>query len=235
MLAQAVRAHLRALNQAVVADEKPNGDVCFYQLAEEGTEVFLRKVRDLSLAKSGRAFRTKGKSGVRRRPQRTRRLVDLNPPAKPLPIGLGRETDSVDHVPAGVEKFSGIEPIARPFFNRYESLAPARKEKLEIATGRVPAAWRAPDLRIGADAARHSPGVLAEGDHAAKSSHPAQEHGPPRKERNQRAPAGDAHVCTKDGIEQRIGGEDALLDLRSLPLRYPMVHEVTIQKEGSAV
>ena len=57
MLAQAARAHLRALNQAVVADEKPNGDFRFYQLAEEGTEVFLRKVRDLSLAKSGRAFR----------------------------------------------------------------------------------------------------------------------------------------------------------------------------------
>jgi hypothetical protein len=103
MLAQTARAHLPALNQAVVADEKPNGDLRFYELAEEGTEVFLRKEWDLSLAKSGRTFSTGGKSKGRRRLQGTRRMVELNPPAKRLPIGLRRETDSVDHIPAGVE------------------------------------------------------------------------------------------------------------------------------------
>ena len=40
-------------------------------------------------------------------------MVEFNPPAKRFRIGLRRETDSADDFPAGVEKFRGIEPIAR--------------------------------------------------------------------------------------------------------------------------
>jgi len=135
-------------------------------------------------------------------------------------------------ITSSVEKLQGIEPITRLFFNRYESTAPARKEELQISAEGAPAARRAPDVWIIADATQHSTGIPTEQDHTAKGSHAPKQHGPARKERNQCAPANDPHIFTNGRSEQRIRGEDGVFDPRARSLGCPIKHRGMIKKNA---
>ena len=162
-------------------------------------------------------------------------MVELNPPAKCLRIGLRRETHFMDHISEGVEKLDRIKPIARLLLDRCKSTAPARKEEREIVATGVLSARRAPDFGISANATQHSPGIPTEGDDATEGSHAPKQHRPARKERDQGALANNAHISTNGRSEQRIVREDGVFDSLASSLRCPIKHSCIIQKKTSAV
>lgn len=162
-------------------------------------------------------------------------MVELDPPPKRLRIGLGCQADSVDHIPEGVEELGRIKPIARLLLDRCKSTAPARKKERKIAATGGASARRAPYFGISADAAQHSAGIPTERDYAAEGSHAPKQHRPARKERNQSAPANDAHILTNCRSEQRIAGEDGIFDPRATSLRFPIKHRSMILEKASAV
>ncbi len=236
IVAKAIWSDSRPLHQALICDENLNGGFCFYRPAQEGTKVILRKERCVISATSIRVVHTRSEPCIwRKLRSRISRMVNLNPPAKRLRIGLGREADSVDHIPKGVEELGRIKPIARLLLDRCKSTAPARKEEREIAATGAASAGRAPYFGISAGAAQGSPGIPTKREYAAEASHAPKQHRPARKERDQSAPANDAHILTNCGSEQRIAGEDGVFDPRATSLLCPIKHTGMIQEKASAV